>query len=67
MYWYIIYVLMCSDILTVRVLDALTLNLEQKSRTYESPVLASVFLLNNYFFIQATFTRYIYIYIYIYI
>ena len=44
--------------LTVRVLDALTLNLEQKSRTYESPVLASVFLLNNYFFIQATFTRY---------
>ena len=44
-------------ILLVQTLNVLTLNMEQKSRNYESPVLAAVFLLNNYSFIHSTFTR----------
>lgn len=41
----------------VRVLDALNLNMENKARSYESPQLASLFLMNNYHFIHKTFTR----------
>lgn len=41
----------------VQTLSGLNLNMEQKSRTYESTVLAAIFLLNNYFFIQSTFTK----------
>lgn len=41
-----------------RVIDALNLNMENKSRSYEHPPLASLFLLNNYHFIHKTFTRY---------
>ena len=43
--------------LSAKVLDALTLNLEGKARAYESPVLSAVFLMNNYCFIQETYTR----------
>ena len=42
---------------TVRVLDALNINMENKARSYESPFLAAVFLMNNYHFIHKTFTR----------
>lgn len=41
-----------------RVIDALNLNMENKSRSYEHSPLASLFLLNNYHFIHKTFTRY---------
>jgi exocyst complex protein 7 len=41
----------------IHTLNGLTMNLEQKSRTYESSVLAAIFLLNNYYFIQSTFIR----------
>ena len=44
---------------TVRVVDALSLNLENKARSYETPNLAAVFLLNNFQFIHKTFTRYV--------
>lgn len=39
-----------------RVLDALGLNLENKARSYESPFLAAIFLMNNYHFIHKAFT-----------
>ena len=42
---------------TVKVLSALTLNMEGKARAYESGVLSAVFLMNNYCFIQETYTR----------
>lgn len=41
----------------VQTLNVLALNMEQKARNYESPVLAAVFLLNNYSFVHSTFTR----------
>jgi len=39
------------------VVDALNLNMEHKSRNYESPSLAALFLFNNYQFILKSFTR----------
>ena len=43
--------------LTVRVLDALSLNMEHKARNFESTYLAALFLLNNYQFVLKTFTQ----------
>ena len=43
--------------LIVQVIDALSLNMEMKSRTYESPVLAALFLMNNFHFIKSSFVR----------
>lgn len=42
---------------TVDVLNALNLNMENKARSYESPFLAAIFLLNNFHFIHKTFTK----------
>ena len=47
----------CSVPLSVRVLDALNLNMENKAKNYESPHLAAIFLLNNFHFVHKTFSQ----------
>lgn len=42
---------------TVDVLNVLNLNMENKARSYESPFLAAIFLINNFHFIHKTFTK----------
>ena len=53
----LLYMSLAAFSLVVQVIDALSLNMEMKSRTYESPVLAALFLMNNFHFIKSSFMR----------